>query len=125
LRQIKFSAFHGTPDNYFHFYKAMKKYRLRWIHGYPSVITPFASFLVNNNLNLHGQIDFVTTGGENIYDYQKEIMKKAFGVIPYSHYGLGECVANISEDLDHNLIVDEDFAAVEFIKQEGKNYKII
>ncbi|MCL4218677.1 MAG: hypothetical protein KJ052_16955, partial [Candidatus Hydrogenedentes bacterium] len=41
-------------------------------------------------------------------------------------YGLAEAVANISEDRDGVLRVDEDFAAVEFIPNgEGQGYRII
>src|SRR5690606_22846762 len=40
------------------------------------------------------------------------------------HYGLGECVANFSDNLNHEQLVDEDFAAVEFIPNNGV-YKII
>lgn len=124
LKQVKFSAFHGTEENFFQYYLEIKRRNLRWIHGYPTVITPFAAFLINNNLDLRGQIDFVTTGGENLYDFQKDIMLKGFGVKAYSHYGLAECVANFSDDKDHNQIVDEDFAAVEFL-ENGDTFKII
>ncbi|TRO64268.1 phenylacetate--CoA ligase family protein [Christiangramia sabulilitoris] len=125
LKQVKFSAFHGNENNYFEYYKEIKKRNLTWIHGYPTVITPFAAFLLDNNLSLADQIKFVTTGGENLYDFQKEQMFQAFGVYPYSHYGLAECVANFSEDIDHKLTVDEDFSAVEFIPDGGDTYKII
>jgi phenylacetate-CoA ligase len=42
-------------------------------------------------------------------------IKKAFGVKPLQHYGLTEGVANISEDVDGNLTIDEDFSCIEFL----------
>ena len=118
LKQIKFSAFHGNPENYFYYYKEINKRKIKWIHGYPSSIIPFAFYLEKEKLKFDHKIEFVTTGGENIYDFQRKQIFKAFGAYPYSHYGLGEGVANISEDISHKLIVDEDFSVVEFIKND-------
>lgn len=124
-RQLHFSAFHGTNDNFFLYFKKLNESKIKWIHGYPSVITPFASFIIENELKFDYDIKFVTTGGENIYGYQRKLIEEAFGVKPYSHYGLTEGVANFSENINHNLLIDEDFAAVEFIKSEDEFYEIV
>ena len=124
LKQVKFSTFHGNPDTYQYYYEEINNKKLKWIHGYPSCIVPFASFIIENHLQFDHQIDFVTTGGENLYDYQRKILKEAFGPDPRTHYGLTECVANFSERKDGICEVDEDFAAVEFIKEEDL-YRIV
>lgn len=124
LFQLKFSAFHGNDENYMEYYKAIKQHDLRWIHGYPTCITPFASFMVKNGLTFDEPMVAVTTSAENLYDYQKRIMKKAFGVEPHSLYGLTEATACFGEDADHDYVVEEDYSVVEFIK-DGEFSRII
>lgn len=124
LRQVKFSTFHGNPKTYGYYYDEINKKGLTWIHGYPSCIVPFASFIIENGLKFNHEIKFVTTGGENLYDFQRNILKEAFGCMPRTHYGLTECVANFSERIDGICEIDEDFAAVEFVKEDDL-YRII
>ena len=118
LKQVKFSTFHGNQDTYHYYFEEINKKKLTWIHGYPSCIVPFASFMIENHLEFDHQLEFVTTGGENLYDYQRNILKNAFRCEPRTHYGLTECVANFSERKDGVMEVDEDFAAVEFVKAD-------
>ena len=120
LFQIKFSAFHGNDENYMAYYKAINDYGLTWIHGYPSCIMPFASFVVQKGLTFNKPIVAVTASAENLYDYQRAIIKQAFGVEPHALYSLTEATACICEDADHDYIVDEDYSVVEFI--EGGDY---
>lgn len=115
LFQVKFSAFHGNDENYYSYFKTINKYKLEWIHGYPSCIVPFASFVVKEGLKFDHTIRCVTTSAENLYDFQKLIIQEAFGVSPYSLYSLTEATSCMSEDENHNMLVDEDYSLVEFI----------
>ena len=124
LRQVKFSTFHGSQDTFKYYFEEINRRGLTWIHGYPSCIVPFASFMLEKGLKLDHQIKFITTGGENLYNYQRAILTDAFGCMPRMHYGLTECVANFSERNDGICEVDEDFAAVEFV-QDGDLYRVI
>lgn len=124
-RQIYFSAFHLKEENLYYYFQEIKKRKIRWIHGFPSLITPLAHYIIENNLDFGYEIKFVTTGAENLLEHQKKVIENAFGVLPYQHYGLAEGVANISEDSNHNMIIDEDFAIVELKKIKDENFKII
>lgn len=124
-KRIHFSPLHMTSENLFFYVKEIKRKKLGWLHGYPSLLFIFATFLLDNNINFDNQIKFITIGGENLLAYQKETIKKAFGVYPLQHYGMSEAVANISECEFGNLHVDEDFAATEFIPITGSSYKVI
>lgn len=125
LKQVKFSAFHGTPSTYYSYYKEIDKRKIEWIHGYPSCITPFASFLHEEGLRFRHQIKFITTSAENLYDHQRNLIERAFGTRPYSLYGLTELTGHISEDKSHVLRVDEDFSVMEFLPQDGGLCKIV
>lgn len=124
LKQVKFSTFHGNSETYQYYFEEINRKKLAWIHGYPSCIVPFASFIIEKHLHFDHCINYVTTGGENLYDYQRKILLDAFGCAPRTHYGLTECVANFSERKDGICEVDEDFAAVEFVKADDL-YRII
>ena len=116
LFQLKFSAFHGNDENYMEYFEAIKRHELNWIHGYPSCIMPFASFVVENGLKFDKPMIAVTVSAENLYDYQRAIIKEAFGVEPHSLYSLTEATACIGEDADHDFVVEEDYSVVELIE---------
>lgn len=113
--QIYFSAYHMNDINIKYYVSALNKYKLQWIHGYPSSINLVAEYIINNNIKLDYKVKYVTIGAENLLDIQKDRIKTAFGVYPYQHYGMAEGVANFSENISHSMYVDEDYAAVEFL----------
>ncbi len=125
-RQLMFSGYHMSPSNLGYYVEKIKKSGIRWLHGYPSLLSLLANYLLENNDSLKGQIKWVTIGAENLLPHQAHLMQKAFGVRPIQHYGLAEAVANISECPKGRLHVDEDFSAVEFLPTEEKGvYRII
>lgn len=125
-RQIYFSAYHMNGRNMPDYVDALIRYRLRWIHGYPSSIALLANYMAEHGITLPYKVKWVTTGAENLLDWQKAAIYQAFGVEPYQHYGMAEGVSNLSEDRGHVYHIDEDFACTEFIYgREFDSYKII
>lgn len=116
--QIYFSGFHESEKNLYSYYEEICKHKIEWIHGFPSLITPLAKFMVEKKIEFPHKIKFVTIGAENLLESQKKIIETAFGVVPRQHYGLAEGVANFSEDINGTLYIDEDFSAVEFLKSD-------
>lgn len=123
-KQIFFSPFHLNEETFLSYYQTLIKNKIQWIVGFPNRIMLFASMMLERNLSLNGQIKFITTGAESLLGYQKEIITKAFGVIPYQHYGLTEGVANFSEDINHIIHIDEDYSCVELLPEDN-HYKVI
>ena len=118
LKQVMFSAFHGNERTFGEYYRKMKSDSIAWIHATPSVIMPYAAYLAEHGLSFAGKIKYVTTGAENLYEYQRILLREAFGVMARTHYGMTEAVSNFSETPDGVAEVDEDFAAVEFVPEE-------
>jgi phenylacetate-CoA ligase len=114
--QVYFSAFHEREENLAEYCREIQRRHIPWIHGYPSLLTPLASFAEKNGM-LFPDIRFVTTGAENLYEHQAELIERAFGIRPHQHYGMCEGVANFSQDDKYRMFVDEDYAAVEFIDE--------
>ena len=118
LKQVMFSAFHGNEKTFGEYFRKVASDNITWIHATPSVIMPFAAYLVEHGYSLGDKVKFITTGAENLYEHQRFLLREAFGVIPRTHYGLTEAVANFSENRDGVMEVDEDFAAVEFLPED-------
>lgn len=123
--RVYFSAYHEKEETMRYYYEELKKSEITWINGYPSLIAPLAEYMLRNNLCNPG-IRFVSTGAENLYDYQGNQIKQAFeGAHFIQTYGQAENVAFFSQDAKGNIWVEEDAAAVEFIPNDGFNYDII
>ncbi|MEA4888157.1 MAG: hypothetical protein VB070_01630 [Clostridiaceae bacterium] len=118
-KQIFYSGYHLNEDTAPLYVDNLKKNNIQWIHGYPSNIANLAAAMNRKEIVL--PLKQVSIGAENIYPYQVQQIKKAFGVTPIQHYGLTEGVANISENADGILVVDEDFCCVEFLNPNDNN----
>lgn len=122
--QIYFSAFHEKPEYLKYYIHEIISKQITWIHGYPSLLSELANEIIREDIDLKNQVKFVTIGAENLLEHQAAVLERAFGVHVYQHYGMSEGVANFSEYPSKEIRVDEDFAAVEFIEEEGRT-KII
>jgi phenylacetate-CoA ligase len=124
-KQVMFSAYHLNKESVADYYQEIVKRDLKWLHGYPSQLSLFAHLVIERDLKPLISVTHVTFGAENFLDNQREIISEAFpNAILRQHYGLSEGVANISEDINGNLIVDDDFCYVEFIPIEKSNPRI-
>jgi phenylacetate-CoA ligase len=125
-RQILFSGHHISPHNLPHYVAELRRRRPPWLHGYPSLLVLLAGHLLDLGEELGYRPGWVTTGAENLSPEQAALLERAFGVRPRQHYGMAEAVANFSECEQGRLHVDEDFAAVEFVRSEdGLTYRVV
>lgn len=115
-KQILFSGYHLGPETARLYLDEMQRSGLRWIHGYPSLLSLLGQYAIEQKAKLN--IRWVTIGAESLLENQKAIIREAFGVEPLQHYGMAEGVANISQCPQGALHVDEDFSAVEFVPTE-------
>ncbi len=119
-RQILFSAYHLSPDTFRHYVALLRRTRPPWLHGYPSLMSLFASLLLEQGETLGYVPAWVTTGAENLMHHQAVVIQEALGQAPIQHYGMAEAVANCFQCPRGGMHVDEDFAAVEFLPGEGE-----
>ncbi len=114
-KQIIFSAYHLSETTFGDYLKVLNRRRPPWLHGYPSFLYNLAGLMLSHSATLDYRPRWVTTASENLLDHQVSQIHRAFGVMPCQHYGMTEAVANISQSADGKLLVDEDFAASEFV----------
>lgn len=118
-RQLYFSAFHESDLNMESYFDEIDRRGFEWIHGYPSIVTPLAAYMVRTGKRLRRPLAHLTLAAENLLSYQKELIKEAFGVEPRMHYGSTEGVAQASQDLPGVFYVDEDYAVLETVSLSG------
>jgi phenylacetate-CoA ligase len=123
--QILFSGYHMSPQNLPSYVEELRRRRLPWIHGYPSLLALLAGHVLQSGAELGYRVKWVTTGAENLLPQQSQLIRRAFGIRPVQHYGMAEAVANISECERGALHVDEDFAAVEFLPRGSGTYAVV
>ncbi len=124
-RQILFSGYHLAPDTLGQYVEELNRSQPAWLHGYPSILSLLAEHLLSTGQSLKYQPKFITTGSENLQARQSAAMERAFGVRPANNYGLTEAAANVSECTHGRLHVDEDFAAVEFLPNNGGGWRVV
>ena len=125
--QIMFSAYHLSEQTASHYIEAINRYKVPWLHGYPSTLAYLAGLKKDLALPDTPSVRVVTVGAESLLFHQKKMIESTFDVPVREHYGMAEGVANISECPEGCLHVDEDFSYVEFLKiPQTKNlYKIV
>ena len=114
-KQILFSIYHMNDLAFAQWVQVLNKRRPPWIQGYPSALVPFASYLERTNQRLNYVPRVITLSSENVSWAQEDFLCRIFGVYPMQNYAQCEAVATFRQRLDHKIIVDEDFSAVEFI----------
>jgi len=124
-KQIIFSTQHLRRETIQSYVGKVEKMGLKWIHGYPSGISLMATWMLEQKIPPPAGLRIITTGSENLTMQVRERIKEAFGVPVYQHYGMSESVANFSETRDGKIMVDEDFAATEFIPIADNAHEII
>ncbi len=125
-KQLMFSTYHLNDQNLPAYIDELRRFKPRWLHGYPSLLALVAAVIVDRDIDLGYEIEWVSIGAENLLPNQAEIMTRGFGRRPIQHYGMTEAVANVSECPMGALHVDEDFAAVEFVDSpDGSGSRIV
>lgn len=98
LRELRCSVFHLTDAVMRDYHDAIVRSGIRFIHGYPSALAIFASFLLRTGLGPQSQIAGVFPISERFYPACRDVIGRAFDravIVPT--YGLSEKVAFAAE----------------------------
>ena len=68
----------------------MRKFNPEFVSGYPSALSVLSSFMRSNHLSLFKRLRAVISYAETLYEWQRELIKDAFGARVFSMYSMME-----------------------------------
>ena len=92
-RTVLYSQYHLRPETVRRYLEDLRARRLRWIHGYPSVLGLLARLGLEAGLAGGAEVRWITVSSENLLEPQRRDIERMFGVRPRQLYGTTECVA--------------------------------
>lgn len=117
LNQLYMSSYHLAPDLMGSYLDALSRYRVTYLYGYSSSLYALAKTaleLERNDLRMAVAL----TSAEPLYEYQKEVIGKAFNCPVRETYGMAEMVAMASECREGRLHLWPEVGWVE-VMQDG------
>lgn len=98
----------------------LKKGKVKFLRGYTSAV--FYIAVIVNQKGLHFEIPFVSVTAEQLYDFQRKEIVRAFGGNLYDQYGCGECGSMAFECMAHNGLHQAfEHSIMEVLDEEGRN----
>lgn len=93
--RLLISTYDMNEDNMDEIYRAIREFRPKFLHVYPSAASMLAEHILLKKLPGIPSIKAIFTASENLYGFQKEQMEKAFGCRVFDFYGHTEhaCMA--------------------------------
>jgi phenylacetate-CoA ligase len=120
-KQLMFSAYHLCKESAKDYMTALVEHGITWLHGYPSILSLLAGYVIDQNIKSVPRIKIITTGAESLMPYQRKLIQEGLKGKVVQHYGQAEGVVNFSECENGSLHVDEDFSLVEFVPMPGND----
>jgi phenylacetate-CoA ligase len=98
----------------------IRKFRPRFIQGYPSTAVILARYMVDHGIEPFPTVKAVLCGSENLYPWQRDLLTEAFGCRVFSWYGNSEqtVLAGECEESTRYHIFPE-YGIVELIGRDG------
>jgi phenylacetate-CoA ligase len=112
------SNFHLSPVNLPSYFGALRAFRPVVLDGYPSSVYVLAKALLGAGQTL--PIKAVLTSSETLYDFQREVIEKAFQCRVFDYFGAAERVifsVECERHEGHHLC--EEYGVTEVVDQDG------
>lgn len=114
-----FSSYHLRQENYSAYLKKLTTYKPHYIDTYPSSIYVLSKYALDNKIDLQGVTSGITTSAETLFDEQREVIEKVFGVPILDQYGSAEMCVFIGQCAFGNYHVHSDYSVVELLREDG------
>jgi phenylacetate-CoA ligase len=123
-KEIIFDGFRTTPEYYYRIYTVIKRYKIKYIHAYPSSACQFAHFLYQEKLNL--DIAGFLCGSEGFLPEQQALIQQMLGLHVYHWYGHSEKLVLGGYCKNSDLIhIEPTYGYCELIDEQGKTVNTI
>ncbi len=103
----------------------IKNYKPVLLQGYASILADVAAYILENKISMPRSLKGIYSTAEVLYDWQRELMQRAFNCKVYNQYGCRE-IPNIGVECSQgNIHVFTDMVYLESINNNGENKLII
>jgi len=118
-KQLYMSSYHLSPAYLDGYVEAIREFQPEYIEGYPSSVYAVAHHVVENDLAPIPMVAAFTTA-ENLFDHQREGIRRAFGCRTFSQYGCGEQVVFAAECEQGSMHLSPELGIVEVVDADGR-----
>lgn len=121
--RYRFPIFDLSEEKLGQFLNVFKKKPFAYINGYTSSIVLFAKFLNKNNIVLKDVCPTLTcciVTSEMLYDSDKALMEKVFGIPIYNEYGASELDLIAFENTKGEFILNNETLFIEILDDDNK-----
>jgi len=99
--------------------KLIQDFKPTLLTSYPSPLEHFAKYCLNENIEF-SSLRAIICSAEQLFDYQREVIEKAFGVPIFNRYGCREFGDLAQEcELHKGLHVNAEMAIIEILREDG------
>ncbi|MFF2588518.1 phenylacetate--CoA ligase family protein [Peribacillus butanolivorans] len=122
-KSLVLSSYNLKESNMKKYVELIEEYKPSFIQAYPSSISILSDYINNNGIDVKlPSLKAIICASENIYDFQKKSIEKAFNVRVYSFYGLTEhtCIGGGCEH-SNNYHIQSEYGYTELINEDGKD----
>ena len=120
LNQLYLSSYHLSPAFIPHYLSALVRYRIQYLWGYTSSLYALADHTLRVGQDAI-TMSVVISNAEPVYDYQRDVIERAFNCSLRDTYGMAEIVAAASECEEKNLHLWPEVGIIEIDSAEGSN----
>jgi len=118
MRQLYLSSYHVTPEAAPHYVDAMRRYRVRYMLGYPSAMHGVARAALERGLEAP-RLAVVISNAERLYDFQRDAIANAYGCRVQNTYGQGEIACAASECAHGTMHMWPDVGVTEWVRDDA------
>lgn len=114
---LALSSFYLSEEHVETFYRLIKKYRPKFLRGYPSALYLFGKLLQQKGLTLH--FNTIFTGAETLLPFQREFIESFFSAKVIDHYTHWERTASICNCACGKLHAHNFYGYHEILNHDG------
>lgn len=115
------SSYHMTDANIKTMIEAIRRYRPKYMHAYPSAAYILCDYMRKLEEPPFETLKAVLAASENLYPYQREMIEQTLKCRVMSHYGHSECACLAGEcELSEDYHIYWQYGYTEIIKENGK-----
>ncbi len=115
LRQLYCSIYHLSPENIPLYLEAMKKHKVQYLYGYSSLLGWLAEEVIRQGLTGY-TFKTAISNAEPVFDYQRELVEKAFGCKLRETYGMVEIACAAGECDQGSMHIWPDVGIMEVLE---------